>query len=227
MELDPEEWIQLQYIKGNLLEPKTLDRIEAILNQGDVYIDVGSHVGLECCLARERIGRQGLVIAIEPQPYNVARILDNFRWNNFTNIKLYPAAAGDQRGVAWLGEQDPSDRALLSLQHKSKKSLALEFMVPIVTLKDVIIENNLKKIKLLKIDVEGFELSVLRGLGTFIDIVDNIIFEDLSQEEILDSKLKSTAVNYLKKHGFEIVTVEGIAWDEGMDIPENNLWARK
>ena len=49
-------------------------------------------------MARAAVGPDGLVAAVEPQPYNAAKILANWRVNGFTNLKLFVAAAGEKPG---------------------------------------------------------------------------------------------------------------------------------
>jgi hypothetical protein len=92
MELDYAEWTQLQLIRGHWLEPQTLACYERLLRPGDVFIDVGAHVGFHALVGRKAVGATGLVIAVEPQPYNSFKILRNFRLNGFTNLKLFVAS---------------------------------------------------------------------------------------------------------------------------------------
>src|SRR5947209_6611895 len=82
MELDLAEWTQMQLLKRNWLEPRTLELYAKLLRPGDVFVDVGAHVGFHSLVARQIIGFEGLVIAIEPQPYNARKILENWRAND-------------------------------------------------------------------------------------------------------------------------------------------------
>jgi hypothetical protein len=86
MELDCAEWTQLQLLRGHWLEPQTLACYEKLLRPGDVFIDVGAHVGFHALVGRSVVGATGLVIAVEPQPYNSFKILRNFRANGFSNL---------------------------------------------------------------------------------------------------------------------------------------------
>src|SRR5437870_1459108 len=70
MELDPLEWTQIDLLRDGCIEPRTIALYESILRPGDVYMDVGAHVGFHTLMARSVIGREGRVIAVEPQPYN-------------------------------------------------------------------------------------------------------------------------------------------------------------
>jgi hypothetical protein len=82
-------------------------------------------------------------------------------------------------------------------------------------------ENDLARAKLLKIDAEGHELNVVRGLGNNIEAVENIIVEnwDPLREEYQE------LVQILKQRGFELRKVDGSPWPAGNELPEMNLWA--
>src|SRR5205085_7007061 len=112
MELDPAEWTQMQLLKGNWLEPRTLELYARLLQPGDVFVDVGAHVGFHSLVARQLVGPSGLVIAIAPQPYNAQKILANWRANRFTHSKLVLTAGCGQDGWVELYGQLTTDRSL-------------------------------------------------------------------------------------------------------------------
>ncbi len=58
----------MQFMKRRWLEPETIKLYEKLLEPGDIFIDVGAHVGLHSLIARHHVGPSGKVIAIEPQP---------------------------------------------------------------------------------------------------------------------------------------------------------------
>ena len=177
MELDLGEWIQLQLARKNWLEPQTIALYAKILKPGDVMADVGAHVGFHSLIGRQIVGANGLIIAIEPQPYNAHKIMRNWRANGYSNLKLYIAAGGVDGGRADLFDQEYTDRAILSLANNAAKNEQQSFQVPILRLDSIIIENNLPLLRLLKIDVEGYELEVIQGLGEKLVSVQHIIFE--------------------------------------------------
>ena len=84
-------------------------------------------------------------------------------------------------------------------------------------------ENALSCIKLLKIDAEGHELNVLKGLGESIKTIENIIVEmwDPSRDDY--RKL----AQILSQSGFAFHKVDGNQWVLGNDLPESNLWATR
>jgi FkbM family methyltransferase len=224
MELDYGEWTQLQLIRGKWLEPKTLATYERLLKPGDVFLDVGAHVGFHSIVGRRAVGPDGLVVAVEPQPYNAQKILRNWRANAFTNLKLFIAAVGDTEGFVELPDQDITDRSVLTLCSEGGKNEAQRFTVPLMRLETILGDAALKNrpVKLMKMDVEGFEYEALSGMGSRQPLVQNILFEVIPRTPEATVR---RIVEHLEGCGYQLRTVDGVAWKIGNDIPENNLVA--
>ena len=227
MELDPLEWLQIDLIRFGNMEPLTSRLYEKILIDGDVYIDVGAHVGFHTLVARHLIGQKGYVFAIDPQPYNCQKILTNWQLNDFTNILVYVAAAGNINDKIVLHNQRDTDKAKLSLCNDTTKTInnnPQKFEVILLRLDRLIEENHLTKIKLLKIDVEGYELEVIDGLGGSLNRVENLIIEVL-ETPLNFSDRTIILFDKLESFGYQFKTVEGNFWHRNVPLPENNLWA--
>lgn len=224
MELDPEEWLQVDLRAAGRVEPATIALFERILHPGDTYVDVGAHVGYHCLVARRLVGDSGRVLAIDPQPYNCAKILGNAERNGFANIVVVVAAAGDSDGFVTLRAQSRRDTARLTLAGAGVNDRPLPFVVPKITLSWLFKSRGLRRVALLKIDVEGSEYDVLQGARDVIGAVDNIIFEALPDAR---SGRAVAAAELLQSEGFELYDVNGVAWQQGRSCPENNIWARR
>jgi FkbM family methyltransferase len=224
MELDPAEWLQMQLLKGNWCEPYTLALYENLLKPGDLFIDVGAHVGFHSLVARQLVGWEGRCICIEPQPYNGHKILANWRANGFSNLSLFCGAAGSQDTLVELNDQSFTDRAILTLLDGGGKNESQKFVVPMLRLDSILQRQNISEVKLLKIDVEGYELEVVKGLGTRITDVQEIIFEVLDKT---NPKSIETLIQLLMSEGFNIFNIQGVPWQIGVEIPESNLWASR
>ena len=163
MELDPEEWLQVDLRASGRLEPRTTALFERILRPGGTYVDVGAHVGYHSLVAARLVGEGGRIFSIDPQPYNCAKILANAELHGFTNITVVAAAVGEADGFTSLKNQSRQDKARLTLAGPSVNDGALTFVVPRITLRWLIETYTLRPLNLLKIDVEGFELEVGSG----------------------------------------------------------------
>src|SRR5262249_32553547 len=226
MELDPLEWPQVSLIKDGCLEPLTTALYGELLATGDTYVDVGAHVGFHTLVARGLVGARGRVIAIEPQPYNCERILNNWRANGFENIMLYVAAAGNRDCSVVLSDQSPTDKSRLSLCLDPVNDQHQRFKVPMVRLSTVLEEQRVDRVRLLKIDVEGFEPEVIEGLGAWMDRVDNIVLEVLGAPAEISAKGLALLQN-IQAAGLSLYTIAGETLDIERPIPENNVWAAR
>jgi FkbM family methyltransferase len=231
--LDPLEWAQLDLMRDGRQEPLTTALFGRLLREGDVYVDVGAHIGYHTLIARHHIGKSGIVIAIDPQPYNCDRVLTNWQLNGFTNIRVQVAAAGSGPGYVHLRHQSPHDRTRLSLveasvQDEEPAAPSLSFAVPVIGLADLLEQHGIGgPVKLLKIDVEGFEESVLDGLQAAAKHVENVIVEVLPATNLRRGE-SLPLLDWLKSHGFSMWrNVAGVTWQPGDRLPENNLWSSR
>ena len=222
MELDPEEWLQIDLRAFGRLEPRTTALFERMLRPGDSFVDVGAHVGYHALLAARLVGASGRIFAIDPQPYNCAKILANAELNGFTNIAVVAAAVAEADGFIALKNQSRQDKARLTLAGPGVNDGALTFVVPKITLRWLLETYELRPVTLLKIDVEGFELKVLNGAGDAMRAVENIVFEVLPGE---DANRTLAIERKLRDFGYQMFDVDGVPWRPGQACVENNVWA--
>lgn len=230
VELDPLEWAQLDLLRDRVQEPLTTALFGELLRDGDTYVDVGSHIGYHTLIARQHIGMTGRVLAIEPQPYHCDRILANWHYNKFENITVQVAAAGRESGFISLSHQPAEDRSRLSLlgeAHARDVAPKREFRVPIIPLRSILDQNGIGAVRLLKIDVEGYESTVIEGLCEASELVENIILEVLPEANGQRDGSRPMLDELLRLGFSEWRTVEKIAWKLEDSLPENNLWVSR
>jgi FkbM family methyltransferase len=221
--LDPVEWSQVELLRDGCLEPITTTLYGEILRDGDAYVDVGAHVGFHSLVARHHVGPSGRVITVEPQPYCGELLLANWRANGFANLVLYLAAAGARDGAATLRHQHLRDASRLSLCLDGVNDETRESVGRLVRLDTVFGEQKLDRVRIVKIDVEGYEPEVLEGLGARLEDVDHLIVEVLGSPDQL-SERSWTMLSGLERSGWRLHTVEGKPWAPGGVLPENNVW---
>ena len=226
LELDPIQWAQSELLRDGCIESLTSALYGKLLRLGDSYVDVGAHIGYHTLLARSCIGAEGQVIAVEPQPYNCEKVLANWRANGFENLALYVAAIGEQNSTVRLHQQVETDSSRLSMCLEPVNDEARIFYVPLRRLDAILAEQAVERIRLLKIDVEGYELEVINSLGGFFTAIDNIILEVLDTSSGVSAK-SVALIEKLKSLEYQLHTVEGHAWDQHIPLPENNLWAAR
>lgn len=159
MELDPSE-----NVDGTLLFcPQLYDRRElaavlAALAPGDVFVDVGSHIGLYALLAASRVAPSGRVLAIEADPSTHARLASNVSRNPGLAIDTVCVAVSDAPGTARLALNTTGNRGGNSLLVGGDDAIE----VPCRTLAAILAENGIDRVAGMKLDIEGMEFRVLR-----------------------------------------------------------------
>ena len=145
----------------------TLHIMRKCLKRADSFIDVGSNIGLMSLLASQIVGKNGIVYSIEPEPEIFTILQKNIKINNIDNIQTYNLAFGSERGNAIIYRNLDLNRASASLIKPNQKNFD-EREVIVQTLDEFIIKNNISNVQMVKIDVEGWELEVLKGAKNFL-----------------------------------------------------------
>lgn len=126
---------------------------DRMLLRDDLVFDVGSHHGLHVAFLGRKCTR---MVAIEPNPHNVAILRKNIALSGLQSVPVCQAAVGSTRGRVTL-PQDSGDGGIIL----GKDSHAPTFEVDLLPLDELARRYGMPD--LLKIDVEGFEAQVLKG----------------------------------------------------------------
>jgi FkbM family methyltransferase len=142
-------------------ESAELDVCRQLAAPGSTTFDVGANVGLFTLTMSTAVGMSGRVIALEPVKYNLDRLSDHIRDNRADNVELVAAAAGESPGFAEIDSDfDPAYAAVSSWQ---SPEAATPSAVRVLTLDDLWIAADCPDVSLVKIDVEGHEVDVIKG----------------------------------------------------------------
>jgi FkbM family methyltransferase len=139
-------------------------RVYSLLPPDGCLVDVGANVGFWSLPAARAMGESGAVLAFEPNPWAVRRLRHNLALNESrtrAKVEILPRAVGAAAGEAELTAPDLEvDSAQASLHQGPPGPGAVQRVsVPVTTLDDAV----RRHVHVLKIDVEGHELSVLAG----------------------------------------------------------------
>lgn len=143
-------------------EPATLALFDAVLRAGDTVVDVGANIGLMTLHAATCVGERGRVIAIEPHPNYHRRLVANAALNGLENVAAVRMAAGAESGQSTLYDVPSVNIGRSSLIVPDAPHAAAA-MVEVAPLDAILARQRAGPVRVLKIDVEGFELQVLRG----------------------------------------------------------------
>lgn len=171
-------------------EPDITHWMLSRLHPGDAMVDVGANVGYYSLLAASRIGPHGRVVSIEASPGIHAMLDANVRLNGLDNVRTVNAAASGERGML-LVHSGAADN--LGQTH-TRELAGDEHGVPVnaLPLHEILTADETSHARVIKIDVEGSERSVVRGLAPLLSKLreDAEILVEISPE-LMDDPLPS------------------------------------
>jgi len=189
----------VNYYYFGFYEKGTMHIINKCLQKGDIFVDAGSSVGQMSLLASKIVGSTGRVLAFEPHTGRYSDLLNSIVKNNCKNITAFNVGLGMKNGEIRLYK----DRCSPSMV-KKKDDEPFE-IVKIMTLDTVLTNEGIHNVHMIKIDVEGFELAVLKGanhlfksLNAPIICIEYSNLHPLKNEKILDTYNYILSINNYK-----------------------------
>lgn len=166
----------------------------------DVFIDVGSGVGLESMFLSRQPGYHGTIYAIEASPFTFGLLKANIESNHLGNIQPFNVAISDQPGEIFINDNPINHIANSVFTDKGATVRA-------VTMDGFMEENQIESVGLLKVNIEGAE-SILISSFEKISKVKHVA---ISCHDFLyrrsgnkNFKTKKTVVRFLKNRNFDV-----------------------
>jgi FkbM family methyltransferase len=143
-------------------EPMVSHVTEQLLREGDVYVDVGANIGYDSLLASNCVGDSGKVVSIEASPRIYRLLANNISRNKASNIRTVNMAASDSRKTLtiYAGESGNIGKSTTI----KARGLHEECSIQAIPIDKILTVDELKRVHLIKIDIEGAELPVLNNL---------------------------------------------------------------
>jgi FkbM family methyltransferase len=221
--VDPNDYIGQCICFDGAFEPLSLQLAAKLMENGGNFLDVGANIGLYTCSLSSNTGVR--CIAVEASAIAFVKLYHNLRLNNSERVTAVNTAVGMGYDIVNL---ETPNHLNLGTTRVSDSATAIRQSIHSVTmmpLSDVLrkfLPNS--SIQLMKIDVEGYELNVFRGLDFSSEHrPKNIIMEYLNPAEVDPIKLNG-CFDLLVSFGYKPYTIEGKPFSRGMEIPEENLW---
>jgi FkbM family methyltransferase len=151
------------FVYKRRVEAGSLSALTALIPPGSVVIDVGANIGYFALHFARRVGGAGTVIAFEPGRENVALLRWNVTSAGLHNVEIVEAALGDHdgEGTLYLNPVHPADHRIFKAgDARPSRPIRVMTLDGILTDPDVV-----ARIALIKIDVQGAEMQVLRGMA--------------------------------------------------------------
>jgi FkbM family methyltransferase len=157
-------------------EEGTMRWLDEELHAGDIFLDIGANIGIYTIAAAHRVGASGKVYAFEPHKMNVLALMRNVAANEFHDrIAVFSCALSDRPSIAQFNYSSVTGGSSGSqFGHARKAGKDAEFapvareMVLGTSVDALLADDAIKPPALIKIDVDGNELAILRGMKTLL-----------------------------------------------------------
>jgi FkbM family methyltransferase len=167
------------------------------LCRGDVFYDIGAHVGFYSLLAAQIVGQAGHVYSFEPLPRNIAYLEKHIAMNHLEDIvSVYECAISDTNGIARF--ITGGDSLIDSFMGRVKDAPG-GMEIQTVSLDNLVERETLRPPSVLKIDIEGAEYKALQGANQLITAHMPTIFLATHGSEV-----HCQCMEYLDRLGYQL-----------------------
>ena len=165
---------------------------------GDVVVDVGANIGEVAIVLSKRVGEAGQVLAFEPHPRIYRYLLGNLALNDCVNVTARNLALSSAPGSVRMSDDKRDD------MNRIVPSGAIE-----VVCSTLDAELPPQPIAFLKVDVEGHELSVLKGAHRALQRTACVNCELIDEHCRREGHTMGDVIAWLEQHGFQTFVTSG------------------
>lgn len=176
-----QRWYKVAYVPEN--RDRFFDHILTFfyrypIRRGDVVVQVGASFGEETRRFARAVGREGRVIAVEPEPRNVARISEMVPPAEFPQVTIVPKGAWKEPGelsfflggerehrLVDLGAKDLTYEWWGASDHLNEPRYKGVTKIPVDTLDNIIAAAGVDRVDFILVETNGAELEVVQGLN--------------------------------------------------------------
>ncbi|RMF92192.1 MAG: FkbM family methyltransferase [Candidatus Schekmanbacteria bacterium] len=203
--LDIDDWIPYQiFLTGYYaIEYLHTSYFRKIVKEGMVFFDVGANIGYYTLQAAVRVGKGGKVYAFEPVSSTYKKLKENVEINSLTNVVLCPFVIYEKEGEMEIALGDKGNSGSAKIPFPDNSCDERKEKVRAITLDNFVERNRINRVDLVKIDVEGCEYSVLKGMVKILSKLKPTILIELTENTL---KARGTSsfevINFLKGYGY-------------------------
>jgi FkbM family methyltransferase len=165
--------IKLMY--HGIYEVDIVSALKKHLHEGDTFVDVGANIGYLSAVAAGLVGKPGQVHCFEPVPVYHSKLQSFAKANSSHTIIANQCALGENTSTATINVTNLANIGWNTLVPgmMSKDTVKQTIEVPVQRLDHYIRDKGLRQITMIKVDTEGFEFPVLKGLSEYLNNSNN------------------------------------------------------
>lgn len=160
-------------------------KLYSFIKKDNIVFDIGANVGDVSLHFAKLVGNRGIVHSFEPDSTNYCRFQRNLNINKFSNIILNKKGLGNKNASYKIYTLNEKNKGMNRIINDSKESNEYR-EIQVITLDEYCETSNIKNIDLIKIDVEGFELNVLKGGIHTINNFHPTLFIELDDQNLVE-----------------------------------------
>ncbi|MEZ6135852.1 MAG: FkbM family methyltransferase [Pirellulaceae bacterium] len=190
------------------VKPQELDYLQGILQDGDVAIDIGAHIGDSTLPIALAVGQAGAVLAFEANPYTAAVLEVNAALNqNIGKIHPHNLAVTDETRMYEFSYNDPGfmNGGAVEQTRDVRHGDAFRIHVQGVHLESFL-DNEypqlISRIKYIKIDAEGYDYYILQSMSSLLDRIRPVIQAEVMQRT--SAEYRTNMFNFLQSKGYRV-----------------------
>jgi FkbM family methyltransferase len=228
MLLNPTEHIQQQLFWYGSYEKELGNILKKIIKPQDIFLDIGANIGYFSLLVANNVPT-AKIFSFEPMKELFEKLEKNVLINGFKNIKAINIAIGNVNEDRELFLSGTDNLGMSSFKQPENFSGQKE-KVKVVTIDEWFKTSGLSRIDIIKIDVEGYELSALKGMKEVLQNFKPLVIVEINPATLtLFDLIPPDIYNYLNQLNFEgyIINeaVELTHWEgEEINLTSNALF---
>jgi FkbM family methyltransferase len=187
MFIDPNDALDQEFYLGTF-EPAMRELIAQVVRAGDTCLDIGAQKGYVSLTMARAVGDSGKVFSFEADARAAEKFLANVKRSKQSSIRLMQFALGEKEGTCTFVLSDVLGWSSRFPNELAKNAVHKVVEVPMHSL-DAIIERkeldvNLEKLSFIKIDVEGSEPFVIKGMQSLLSTAKPILFLEVNYDSL-------------------------------------------